>query len=274
MTKEDAYIYINNIYNEQIPNKSFNGVEFHKNSAVAQNIIKLYFRYIGPVSITEVIEKFKKRYIINETMIAQAHNDEQKGLGEMYNYIQDFNCDNKITIYHLNTLNQLIFSKCVHTEGGGKFREGNVYLPGSKIEIPDFGLVPELMQKLYIQLRDILTETSILKNDENFDIISYIRRCIKIKCSLIWIHPFYEGNGRSSRGFLNLLLKNVGLPFVFINEEEKQDYGVALNKAIVDGDYQPIEDLYFCKICDSIYELDIKPKMEMSIPIGENRRVL
>ena len=40
----------------------------------------------------------------------------------------------------------------------------------------------------------------------NKKIISYIDKCVKLKCKLIKIHPFPDGNGRCSRALVDCLL--------------------------------------------------------------------
>jgi len=42
-----------------------------------------------------------------------------------------------------------------------------------------------------------------------------------------------------------------------------------MNQAIGDGDYSHIIDFYYYKICDSIFELDIKPKLYEDISVQE-----
>ena len=55
---------------------------------------------------------------------------------------------------------------------------------------------------------------------------------------LVYIHPFYDGNGRTSRLLMNLILMQAGYPPIIIKVEEKHEYYQHLNTAN-DGDVRP-----------------------------------
>ena len=54
----------------------------------------------------------------------------------------------------------------------------------------------------------------------------------------VFIHPFYDGNGRVSRLLMNLVLLQAGYPPVIINVEDKHEYYQRLQLAN-DGDVRP-----------------------------------
>ena len=55
---------------------------------------------------------------------------------------------------------------------------------------------------------------------------------------LVYIHPFYDGNGRSSRLLMNLILMQAGYPPIIIQKEERLKYYEYLQTAN-DGDVRP-----------------------------------
>jgi Fic family protein len=60
---------------------------------------------------------------------------------------------------------------------------------------------------------------------------------------LVWIHPFLDGNGRTSRMLMNLILMSNGFPPVVIKLEDKPRYYEVLRQAQVSGDTRPF--IYF-----------------------------
>ncbi len=56
---------------------------------------------------------------------------------------------------------------------------------------------------------------------------------------LVSIHPFADGNGRTARLLMNLLLARAGYPPVPIRTEHRPDYLDALERAQADGDPSP-----------------------------------
>jgi fido (protein-threonine AMPylation protein) len=96
-------------------------------------------------------------------------------------------------------------------------------------------------------------------------LIEYIEKCIDLKCKIIKIHPFADGNGRSSRALLNICFRRVNLPPTYVTVEEKPLYIDAMDKAIRCDDQSAIRKFYYYKICDSIFELDIKPRIGIKL---------
>ena len=91
-------------------------------------------------------------------------------------------------------------------------------------------------------------------------LLKYINDCVILKCKLIKIHPFRDGNGRAVRAFINLLFKLANIPPIYIENKEKYKYQEAMNNALCLGDYKDIIDFYYFKICDSIMALDVDAK--------------
>ena len=128
------------------------------------------------------------------------------------------------------------------------------------------------MNKLRIEINELIKEGIRLgKEIDPKNIIEYINKCIEIKCKLIKIHPFGDGNGRSIRAFINLLFRLANIPPIYIENKEREKYGVAMQLAVGDGDLSKIKQFYYYKICDSIISLDINLSYLNSEEVSKKR---
>ena len=96
---------------------------------------------------------------------------------------------------------------------------------------------------------------------DDFSVLDYINSCIYITTELIKAQPFADGNKRTFRSLLNLMFKKQNLPPVYIKTKERAEYKKALLMAMKDKNYLLLNQFYYYKICDSIYDLDIKPQL-------------
>jgi len=56
----------------------------------------------------------------------------------------------------------------------------------------------------------------------------------------VFIHPYFDGNGRIGRFLMNTLLASGGYPWTVVRVSERKRYMNALEKASVDGDIKPL----------------------------------
>ena len=90
--------------------------------------------------------------------------------------------------------------------------------------MPDYLKVPELMEKLIV-------------NYHSWSSYHPIIRAALLHGELVKIHPFVDGNGRTSRLLMNLDLMNHGFNPVIIKKEDRLKYYEALDKAHTTGNY-------------------------------------
>lgn len=238
---------------------------------VPQNLIKIYYsRDINHSDFKTIVDSFKKKYLKNESIIEGAHTKEEvEGLGEVYDYIRSDEWQKCPNIYIILLLNLKIFSKTPYPEAGGNFRNANSYLLNSKVNLCPYNQISTELTSLYQEFDSLLKqgislgENAVLENEDK--LIEYIDNCIKLKCKLIWIHPFSDGNGRTMRALVNLLFKLAGLPPIYVLASEKDKYLEAMSKAVEYEDYSYINKFYYYKICDSILELDVKKRIKKEI---------
>ena len=220
-------------------------------------IINKYMSLIEKPSFSELITQYKKMYIYNESRVeANFSKEEQEGLSEVYDYLQSFDYTKKNFNIFIESMiiHQKLYSKCGDGLFGGSLRESTAVLLDLNVEV----LSPEDAMKefnSYIAKGDYLR-----KYLEEGDIFKYINECIKLNVELIKLQPFADGNKRTFRALLNLLLKRINIPPVYIDECEYVEYKKVLIKALnatCEEDYNDIIHFYYYKICDGIMTLDI-----------------
>ena len=128
-----------------------------------------------------------------------------------------------ISEWSIKNIHQLIL-KNIDNENAGRYRKENVTIKGATHIPPDYLKVPELMEKL------ILTYNTW---SEHHPII----QAVLLHGELVKIHPFVDGNGRTSRLLMNLVLMNNGYNPVIIKKESRLKYYEALDKAHTIGNY-------------------------------------
>lgn len=88
--------------------------------------------------------------------------------------------------------------------------------------------------------------------------VSALLRAIVLHTWLTHIHPFTDGNGRSSRAVLNLELIRAGLPSVIIRRKDRLRYYEALAESDLGGDLGPISELILARLEDALRDLERK----------------
>ena len=133
------------------------------------------------------------------------------------------NEDNPITEWNIKNIHALILKE-IDNENAGRYRSENVTIKGATHIPPDFVKVPELMEKLIL-------------NYKTWNKYHPIIRATLLHGELVKIHPFVDGNGRTSRLIMNLDLMKHGFNPVIIKKENRLQYYEALDKAHTTQDY-------------------------------------
>ena len=131
--------------------------------------------------------------------------------------------DDPITEWNIKNIHTLILKE-IDDENAGRYRSENVTIKGATHIPPDFVKVPELMEKLIL-------------NYKTWNKYHPIIRATLLHGELVKIHPFVDGNGRTSRLIMNLDLMKHGFNPVIIKKENRLQYYEALDKAHTTKDY-------------------------------------
>lgn len=103
----------------------------------------------------------------------------------------------------------------------GEYRKGNVSAGSSYFPSYDkvISLTIDLVNQLNQKLLTVKSETEILE-------LSFAAHF-----NLVSIHPFYEGNGRTSRLLMNYIQRRFKLPLAIVYKEDKVEYFNALQES-------------------------------------------
>lgn len=131
--------------------------------------------------------------------------------------------DNPITEWNMKSIHQLVL-KDIDDENAGRYRRENVTIKGATHIPPDYLKVPELMERLVLSY-------------ECWAHYHPIIQAALLHGELVKIHPFVDGNGRTSRLLMNLDLMNHGYNPVIIKKRDRLEYYESLDKAHTTGNY-------------------------------------
>lgn len=247
-------------YVQRMKNKEFSNDEFYYNAAKA--LINLYYRSEERVDFQQIVSSFKRKYILNENNVEDVHNREERaGLGVLYDYIQsdDWYPLKNILAALLCQMNSILYSKVPNRNYGGSFRNVNAYITDSDIATEEYSNIINAVYGLNSDFCSLYQYAEQMKLTGNYDLIlDYINACLILKCKLIRIHPFLNGNGRTMRALLNLMFRWIELPPVYIRMKEREAYIKAMDDAIRCNHLDSIQKFYYHKICESILELGMK----------------
>ncbi len=144
---------------------------------------------------------------------------EATGHAKAYDYMlkiarTDNLCFTEETICKLHNL----FYSGIDSEQAGRYRNHRVFITGTKYIPPTPEQVPVQMKKLICELNDKKSYHPVL-----LAALAHKR--------LVDIHPFVDGNGRTARLLMNLVLINRGYQIVCIPPILRKDYITALIKS-------------------------------------------
>jgi len=127
--------------------------------------------------------------------------------------------DKKHTISEklIRSIHEIIVQE-TEKEQAGKYRNANVYIAGAKHTPLDAFEVPRLMSELI----------KWLGQNKKMNIVEL---AALFHHKLVHIHPFFDGNGRTARLIMNLLLLQAGYPLTIIFKNDQKKYYNVLAKA-------------------------------------------
>jgi len=132
-------------------------------------------------------------------------------------------------------------------ETAGGYRKHDILPFAGGMKPPPFTDVPMLMSSF---VEDTNTLCIKIQNG-NIETVDIPLRLAEVHCRFEQIHPFLDGNGRTGRLVLNLILVRLGYPPVIILKQRRAAYLSALDKADK-GDPLPLAEILARGAIDNI----------------------
>ena len=141
-------------------------------------------------------------------------------------------------LYRLVTKNYKLISKdilalhglvmrSIEDEFAGRLRNGGVRISGANFIPPNAIKVSQLLEELIVFVAVNPVQLNVVEMATVFH------------HKFVWIHPFFDGNGRTVLLAMNLLLLKAGFPPAIILKNDRKKYYEALNQANK-GNYQKL----------------------------------
>nr|WP_326116505.1 Fic family protein [Paenibacillus alginolyticus] len=126
-----------------------------------------------------------------------------------------------------------IVLKNIDDENAGRYRKTNVLISGSQHNPPHFTVVTEKMEKL------------VQWYHEQKDKLHPVELAAQLHFQIVCIHPFSDGNGRTARLLMSLILMKYGFPPAIVKTETAAllKYYESLELASMGNDLKPFMQL-------------------------------
>jgi len=134
-----------------------------------------------------------------------------------------------ITENDIKAIHKIILTS-IEDQWAGKYRQTEVFIKGADVEFPSAHKVPYLMVEFIQWLGDQQEKHPVrVASEAHFKFVS--------------IHPFIDGNGRTARLLMNLILFLSSYPMAIIRNEERTSYLEAVNLGQTQSDLKPFYSL-------------------------------
>jgi Fic family protein len=152
----------------------------------------------------------------------ETHNHD-KAIDYLYSIVDE---DYNLRSIDILSLHGLVL-RSIEDDFAGRIRNGGVRITGANFTPPNANKVSDLLDELI----DFINTNPLELNDIELATVFHHK--------LVWIHPFFDGNGRTVRLAMNLLLMRSGFPPAIILKNDRKKYYEALNQAN-GGNYQKL----------------------------------
>ena len=155
---------------------------------------------------------------------------ETEGHAKAYDYMFSLINSNKITKENILEMHHLFYNS-IDPKNAGKYRDIEVLITGSK-----YPVCP--VEEIEAQMNELCKWINEKRQDYHPVVFAAL-----LHKKLVFIHPFVDGNGRTSRMLMNYqLMVGEFLP-ISIAKENRLEYFEALEQYAVNGNLTPFADM-------------------------------
>jgi Fic family protein len=164
----------------------------------------------------------------------------EKAMNYIISLSEKYKSHQFISEENIREINQFILNDL--SDWAGLYRRTIVHVGGSNYERPHHDQVPSLMKELVDYLKN---------NQEDHP----IKIAADVHTKLLDIHPFIDGNGRTARLLMNLILLIHKYPVSIIKSEERVIYFEALEKSFLSNNRSDLYNIIYNAIDRSLDEM-------------------
>jgi Fic family protein len=178
------------------------------------------------IETAEVIEKGVGVIISGKSLKDQLEAiNHAKAIGFVRELSQKMKSHQQITEQDILEIQKILLAG-IHDDWAGKYRTIEIFVRGSNTDFPLPQDVSGKMKRFISFLQEQQGEHPvILAAEAHFKLVS--------------IHPFRDGNGRTSRLLMNLILLIHGFPMAVIRQEQREEYLALFDRVRKTNDMQP-----------------------------------
>jgi len=158
---------------------------------------------------------------LKDHLEAKSH---KEALDYLYSLVESGK-NNTVFERFIRSLNQIVM-RDIDRDWAGKYRSSAVIIGGADHKPPEALEIPRLMENLINWVGDNK------KKMHSVELASILHH------KLVFIHPFFDGNGRTSRLTMNIVLMQAGFPLVIVLKNDCKRYYRSLSLADK-GDFVP-----------------------------------
>jgi Fic family protein len=185
---------------------------------------------LSRIETAEVLEKGISAVISGKPLKDQIEAiNHARAIKFIQSLVRKYKSHTQITETDINAIHKIILTG-INDEWAGKYREMEVFIKGVNIDLPQPIKVPYMMHEFFQWL-------------SGYNKIHPVRMAADAHLKLVSIHPYIDGNGRTARLLMNLILIINDYPMAVIRNEERTQYLAALELAQIKDDMNPYYNL-------------------------------